>query len=182
VQEKQTRIGTTKRFFETNNAVTSTSWALSTIANALALTITIMYWIVLYHPEEHINYTFLEHYDNFDVHLVQTLITLIDVVTSSRPWRFCHAYLSVAFSLVYVAFNIFYVLGLNLKNRKGQDFIYPILDWRSDPGKAVVWVGVAMIIMIVSQGMLCLLSYTRDKVWKWWTQKLADDAEIFDLT
>ena len=89
VQEKETRTGTNKKFFETNNVVTEISWALLTMANAVALTITIVYWTVLYDPENQINYSSLQHYDNIDVHLIQTVITLVDLslIHISEPTR-----------------------------------------------------------------------------------------------
>ena len=156
-------------YFDRNNAITKISWALSSTANAAAVTITTVYWTALYDPKE--DKIPLATYVNLDVHIIQTIITLIDIMASARPSRFCHVYLSLAFALTYIAFNVTYVVGLDLKNPKGEEFIYPILNWKNDSGTAIVVSLSVVVLLMASHGFLCLLTFARDKIWKQWSQK-----------
>ena len=85
---------------------------------------------------------------------------------SSRPWRYAHIYLSNIYGFAYVAFQLIYILGLDGTDKDGNEWIYPILDWKQDPGKAVGWVVATLVLLFISHGGLCLLAWTRDKLWE----------------
>ena len=110
--------------------------------------------------------------------LIQTVITLIDVVISARPWRLCHAMYPFLYALTYLGFNVIYTVVLGGKNSKGEDFIYPILDWGNTPTTAIMWVVVFTILIIVSQAFLCILSFAKGKVFEHCTKKFRDDIEL----
>ena len=57
-------------------------------------------------------------------------------------------------------------MGFNGKDPYGNDWIYPILDWKHDPGIAVGWVFGVLIMLVLSYGFLCLLVFARDKLWE----------------
>ena len=96
----------------------------------------------------------------------QTVITSIDVPLSSRPWRYAHIYLAAIYGFAYVGFQLIYILGFDGKDAGGNDWIYPILDWKNEPAKAVGWVVAVLVMLVISYGFLCLLVFARDKLWE----------------
>ena len=109
------------------------------------------------------------HIPKILIHFIfQTVISLIDVPVSSRPWRYSHVYISFIYGFLYIAFQLIYILVLNGEDASGNPWIYPILDWKNDPGKAVGWVVLVMVILVFAHGFLCLLAFSRDWVWKKW--------------
>ena len=178
-QEKRKQV-TNNCFFERNCLVTKLTWIMSSSANNLAIAVTIVYWGALYDSNE--KRTLLEEFDNYNVHLIQTVITLIDVAISARPWRFCHAIYPFLFALTYLGFNVIYTVVLGGKNSKGEDFVYSILDWGNTPTTAILWVVVFTILIIVSQMILCILSFTKEKVFEHWRKKFRDDIQMENVT
>ena len=71
-----------------------------------------------------------------------------------------------------------YSVILGGKNAKGEDFVYPILDWRNAPSTAGLWVVVFIILIFMSQIFLCIFSYARDKVYDYWMKKFRYDIEM----
>merc|ERR1712113_331548 len=120
-------MGRFNRWYERNHVSTMISWALSSTANSVAICVTLAFWIALYDYDDPPP-TPMAKFNNFDVHLVQTIVTLIDVPVSSRPWRYAHLYLSLIYGFVYVAFQLIYILGFDGTDGAGNDWIYPILD------------------------------------------------------
>ena len=57
-------------------------------------------------------------------------------------------------------------MGFDGTDSGGNDWIYPILDWKNDPGKAVGWVVAVLVMLVISYGFLCLLVFARDKLWE----------------
>ena len=96
----------------------------------------------------------------------QTVITLIDVPLSSRPWRYSHIYLAFIYGFAYVGFQLIYILGFDGQDSNGNDWIYPILDWKNEPGKAVGWTVATLVLCVFSYAGLCLLAWARDKLWE----------------
>ena len=93
---------------------------------------------------------------------IQTVITSIDVPLSSRPWRYAHIYLAAIYGFAYVGFQLIYILGFDGKDAGGNDWIYPILDWKNEPGKAVGWVVATMVLLFIGYGALCFIAWLRD--------------------
>ena len=162
-------------FFEKNGVLTKISWAMSTAANNLAIAVTMVYWSVLFDPNK--KRTPLEVYENYDTHLFQTVVTLLDIVISERPWRFCHAIYPELLALVYLVFNVIYVV-LGGENANGEDYIYPILDWNNAPGTAVLWVILFIVTIVVSQAFLCLFVFIRGKFFEHLRDKFCDGIEM----
>ena len=166
-------------FFEENCFTLKLSWIMSSAANNLAIAVTIVYWGALFDPKE--ERATLEEFENYDVHLIQTVITLMDVVISARPWRLFHAIYPFIYALTYLGFNVIYTVVLGGKNAKGEDFVYPILDWRNVPITAGLWVVVFIILIFMSQIFLCTFAYIRDKVFEYWMKKFRYDIEMENI-
>ena len=155
-------------FFEKNGVLTKISWAMSTAANNLAITVTVLYWSVLYDPNR--KGTPLQVYENYDTHLIQTVVTLLDIVISERPWRLCHAVYPELFALVYLVVNVIYVVV-------SGDYIYPMMDWNNAPGTAVLWIILFIVTIVVSQAFLCLFAFIRGKFFEHLRDKFCDGIE-----
>ena len=147
-----------------------------TAANNLAIGVTIVYWGAIHDPKE--KRSSIREFENYDVHLIQTVITLLDVVLSARPWRLCHGIYPFLYAITYLAFNVIYTVALGGKNTNGEDFVYSILDWRNAPTTAILWVVVFIILIFMSQAFLCVLVYIRDKVLEYWMKKFRYDIEM----
>ena len=82
-----------------------------------------VYWVTLYNPDRH-NLDF----ENFSGHGLVSLLCVLDVAVSARPWRLLHAAHPVLFATLFGAFSLVYHLcgGTNYFN---EPYIYPILDW-----------------------------------------------------
>ena len=110
------------------------------------------------------------------------MITVIDVSVSSRPWRYAHIYISLIYGNTYVAFQLIYILGFNGTDANGNDYIYPVLDWKNDPGTAVIWVVLVLVVLFFAQGFLCLLAFARDKLWEQFLGKSPNKVAALELT
>ena len=110
---------------------------------------------------------------------MQTVVTLIDVVVSARPWRYSHVCVSLIYGFVYVSFQLIYILGFDGTDASGNDWIYPIMKWKTEPGQATLWVGLVLLVAALGHGLLCLLAFIRDKTWeKYFSKSLVEDVAL----
>jgi len=123
------------------------SWILSTTATGGALLITIIYWALLFPGEDP-----PVSYQNVFVHGLNSVIVLVDVFISARPWRFHHVYMPVTFGLTYLTFSIVYYYAGGT-DAAGNAYIYPILDW-SDPGPTVGYVFLCVVAVVLIHAVL----------------------------
>ena len=92
-------------------------------------------------------------YLNIFLHAVNSIACLIDIFITARPWKFFHFVYPICFGLYYTAFSLIYWgaggvgvcyttdLGHPTATEKRGEFwcdpfIYPILDWQSNPAIA----------------------------------------------
>ena len=137
------------------------SWILSSIAYPVALFITLLYWIVLHKPLRNP----LRIYSNMNLHAIQTIVAISDTLISSRPWKVGHFYCVFLYSILYLLFQILYIVGFKGQDEYGNDYVYFILKWDSETGIAVLIAISLLIAGIISHMFICLIAYSRDKVW-----------------
>ena len=82
-----------------------------------------VYWVTLYNPDRH-NLDF----ENFSGHGLVSLLCVLDVAVSARPWRLLHAAHPVLYATLFGAFSLVYHL-CGGTNYFYEPYIYPILDW-----------------------------------------------------
>ena len=99
---------------------------------------------------------------DFMVHAVNTIISLVDLVVSARPWRLLHFYQAILAMALYVIFSIIYWAAGGV-NMNGYPYIYSILDW-NDPIPTVIMVVIAAVAMIPLHAILWALHLLRDYV------------------
>ena len=68
--------------------------------------------------------------------------------------------------MIYVVFQLVYILGFDGQDSQGNDWIYPILDWKNNPGEATGWVVGVIIMLVFTTGILCLIAFIRDLLWE----------------
>lgn len=142
------------------------SWALHSATFSIALGITLVYWSFL-HPiviaNGMLNSTSAK-LGNFVIHGCNTLVCLLDIFISNRPWKPLHFFWSILFGLCYATFSLIYWaaggLGMCFDEKPEEGvtvhvgdqwcapYIYPeILDWETKPMQAVITIagGVAAL-------------------------------------
>ena len=75
-------------------------------------------------------------------------------------------YISLIYGFVYVFFQLIYIFGFDGKDVDCNNYIYSILKWKEDPGTAVGWVILVLIILFIARGLLGALALARDLVWR----------------
>lgn len=99
------------------------SWVLHNMSHTTALLIALSYWTIL-----------AGHYTikiwTINKHGVNLLYTLLVVILTTKPIKFQHVYIPMAFSFVYVLFTWIYFLATD-------ELIYSFLNWNK-PGKSIL--------------------------------------------
>ncbi|XP_061399974.1 uncharacterized protein LOC133335679 [Musca vetustissima] len=131
-------------------------WIIYTCATVYAFIITMCYWLLVHDPEVHKIDTL-----NIMVHVLNSVIMLIDLAIVGHPIKLSHVYFTTGIGLAYAIFTGIYFLAGGT-DRKNEKAIYPMLDWRK-PGKAII-VTVCAIIFVFVVHFLCFLLY-RARVW-----------------
>ncbi|XP_013099839.1 uncharacterized protein LOC106082070 [Stomoxys calcitrans] len=131
-------------------------WIIYTCATVYAFIITMCYWLLVHDPEVHKVDTL-----NIMVHVLNSIIMLIDLAIVGHPIKLSHVYFTTGIGLAYAIFTGIYFLAGGT-DRKNETAIYPMLDWRK-PGKAII-VTVCAIIFVFVVHFVCFLLY-RARVW-----------------
>ncbi|ALC39954.1 CG43778 [Drosophila busckii] len=95
------------------------------------------------------------------VHVLNTIIMLIDLAVVGHPIKMSHAYFTTGIGLAYAIFTGIYFLAGGT-DRKNQTAIYPMMDW-TKPGKAIIVTACAIIFTFFVH-FCCYLLY-RGRVW-----------------
>uniref|UniRef100_A0A6P4FBM6 Protein rolling stone-like n=1 Tax=Drosophila rhopaloa TaxID=1041015 RepID=A0A6P4FBM6_DRORH len=98
---------------------------------------------------------------NIMVHVLNTIIMLIDLAIVGHPIKMSHAYFTTGIGLAYAIFTGIYFLAGGT-DRKNQTAIYPMMDW-TKPGKAIIVTACAIIFTFFVH-FCCYLLY-RGRVW-----------------
>lgn len=109
-------------------------WVLFLIGGEYAVVITALYW-VFYHGSAQSQHN-LYSLDSLNIHMINGIFAAVDLWISGVPVRLCHAIYSIAFGCCYFLFTILYYVAGGT-NPEGERFIYPFLDYASNPRAAV---------------------------------------------
>ena len=130
------------------------TWVLSTVASSGALFITPFYFLFLYDPD----FSQLDYWNLF-VHGINSVLMVLEVWVTARPWRWQHFYMPLSVGMLYTVFSLIY-FELGGVNRFGQPYIYPFLDW-NDPSLALTWSFMAIVLTIATHFINCLMCELR---------------------
>ena len=114
----------------------------------------------------------------YSLYHLQTVVTLLDVSVGSRPWRYGHMYVAVSYGIVYLLFQVIYVAAFDGTDQYGNDYVYGIFKWKTEPLKATGYVAMMIVVLILAHTFLWLLSIIRDKLWERWFAREQDEVVI----
>ena len=104
-------------------------WIFHEVAFAMALFITILFWLILA-PTYSIEYL-SDPIRSINTHLINMIIMLVDLFLCDIPFRLLHFYHASIFGAVYGLFSlILHWAGYN-------SAIYPVLNWATGTGFAI---------------------------------------------
>ncbi|CAH0727508.1 unnamed protein product, partial [Brenthis ino] len=137
-------------------------WVFYNMTITVAITITCLYWILLYTPEVKEQQSPEQFWLDLSTHGFNSCVAFIEVILSRSPHHFLHIYQPLGVGLWYVAFTgIYYAAGGT--DSLGNPYIYAVLDWRQ-PDQAGVIVTAAAVGLLVLYTVLWGLSLCRDKL------------------
>ena len=113
-------------------------WLLFTLSSTSSLIVTGLYWTVQY-PGMPANATVV------NVHTLNSVFLLVEVVISNVPVRLLHHLYAHAFMSVYALFTVIYWASGG-RDSNDNRFIYSVLKYESEPATAVAYVFLALII------------------------------------
>ncbi|XP_058447103.1 protein rolling stone isoform X1 [Malaya genurostris] len=131
-------------------------WVVYTIATVYSFIVTIVYWTFVYDPEIH-------RVDavNLMVHVLNSVIMLIDLTIVGHPIRLNHAYWTTGIGVIYGLFSVIYYLAGGT-DRHNESSIYKMLDWQK-PGKSIVICALGVFFVFIVH-FICYCLYCL-RVW-----------------
>lgn len=113
-------------------------WLLYNVAVTMALSVTILYWILEYNGENII-------YANINFHVLNSVLVILEHSLSSMPWRLLHVVYPMMFSILYTVANVMYWIWIDKKP------IYRLVNYSKDPGLGVGMelLGIFVVVPVV---------------------------------
>ena len=143
-------------------------WVSFTLGTELAVGISILFWLFFYDPER-TDYLFSPII--LHMHMINGILALVDLWIVNIPVRLLHVVYPIAFGTMYAAFTGLYY-AFNGTDESGNHYIYPILDYSSNPGVAVkLLIGCILGFLTIVHLVFFLMYIIRN----WITQHLYAD-------
>ena len=127
-------------------------WVLYNVGIIMALTVSILFWALLYNPQSSVNNVSAV---NLMTHAVNGIMALVDLFVTGIPVRLLHMVYPFAFGGAYSVFTGIYH-GFNGTNAQDNPYIYSVIDYNNTPGTAT---GVILGIMFVFTPLVYLVIY-----------------------
>ncbi|XP_044266020.1 protein rolling stone-like [Tribolium madens] len=118
-------------------------WMLNVIATDTALEITILYWSLIY-DDKVISFNAM----NFFLHANNSVLMMIDLFVVAYPTRLLHCCYSVVFGICYIVFSVIFYAAGGI-SRKGNVYIYKILDWRKPLTTTVICLAALALVVVI---------------------------------
>ncbi|XP_068626778.1 protein rolling stone-like [Battus philenor] len=123
-------------------------WFINNIAISIAIMITVLYWILLFDPEQRQDDNPVSFWLDVATHGVNSCIAVVELLASRTPVRLLHVYQPLGIGLWYAAFSgIYYIAGGTDSN--GNLFIYEVLDWQQGSRAGIVVAASAAGLIII---------------------------------
>ncbi|XP_008550289.1 protein rolling stone-like isoform X1 [Microplitis demolitor] len=129
-------------------------WFLFTVSSALAIGVTVAYWVAIHDPKIH-------YVDSVNLmqHALNSVLVVIDLFICAIPIRLRCFWWTVVVIIIYLLFSIIYYAAGGV-DRKGYHYIYKILDWKKPGITLLVSLGGIVFIIVVHcllTGLTCCL-------------------------
>ncbi len=137
-----------------------TTWALLALVVPVEITITILFWLLEYHPGDGVSYVSLM------VHGGTAILLLLDGFVLSRiPLRLKQFIFFESFSFLYLLWNVVHAIS-GIGNpydgvTQDDDAIYSSLDWNTAPAKAII---MSVLVLLVANPIIFGIC--------WWLSRL----------
>ena len=137
------------------------SWLLFIISTEIAVGIVIFYWLLLsseFDPDT------LYSGGNLSVHLLNGIVALLDLWIIGIPIHILHLFYTLVFASTYATFTGVYYAA-NGTGQEGERYIYPPLDYGSNPGKgAGLIIGTVLIFLPIVHALFIVQYLIRNWV------------------
>lgn len=131
-------------------------WLLYNNCVVFACVITGIYWSLLHEAGN-------SGLNNYLVHATNSAPLVIDLFVVRHPHRYSHFVYPMTSGALYMFFTVAYSLcgGVDDRNR---NFVYPVLDWVSNPKKAAIVGCGCVILLAMTHVLVCLVHSARARI------------------
>ena len=144
------------------------TWALFIIAVESAFMVALLFWIFISGAVE------LSPAVNAHVHILNGVFALVEVWITGLPIHLLHFLYPLLFSVSYGVFTGVYY-AVNGTGPTGESYIYPVLDYDSQPGAAIGTLSVALVACL----MIHLLFHCQHLFRHWLTSHLQHRSKYY---
>ncbi|XP_057317350.1 protein rolling stone-like [Hydractinia symbiolongicarpus] len=117
-------------------------WAWYNVTYVITIVTDLMYWGFVYQPS-HFD-TFDMRFSNINDHSALLAMLLIDFTFHRIPVHLYHVVYSIVVAVIYLMVSIIYTLS------SGR-YVYKVLNWKDDAGKAVFFFFIALLLAVIIQ-------------------------------
>lgn len=133
-------------------------WVFFTLGATMQISIVILYWSLLFPLKESPE---VYNAPNLNTHLSGGIVAIIDTFVNGITISIYHVYWPIIYGIVYLVFTGVYYVGGGT-DPQGNAYIYYLLDYNTDPGRAVgASLASAFILVPLVHTALYLLSCLR---------------------
>ncbi|XP_033744372.1 protein rolling stone-like [Pecten maximus] len=125
------------------------NWVVFNVANTCSITVSILYWGLLYSSSEVMTAV------NIETHALNAVYVIMNLFVTGMPVRILHLWHSMVYALVYVLFSLFYTLGGGT-NHVDKNYVYSVLDWKGSTGFTL---GISIAVTFVAMPLVHCLCY-----------------------
>jgi hypothetical protein len=118
------------------NVFDSISWLLVNVTGTIPYIVTAGFWAFIYPRKEYRGAGYIILY--LTSHGFNAVLALVDTFVNAIPIRVAHCLYTVALTLVYILFSLFYELAGGAYAKEEEPFIYYFLNWHDKPGATVL--------------------------------------------
>ena len=124
-------------------------WVIRNIVATSTFVSVVIYWSYLHNHLQKFDEMNLLNYFTINTHGINLFLIMIDLLTSSTPFRLLHFIHPLIFTIFYIVFN--YLYSTTISN------VYSQIDWEASTLEAIGMFSIVLVLVIVAHLMLFLL-------------------------
>ncbi|KAK3102035.1 hypothetical protein FSP39_008269 [Pinctada imbricata] len=155
---------------ETMSWYLQVNWVLFNVANSSALLVSLLYWGLIYGPNENMTAV------NIETHALNSVYVIINVLVTAVPIRLYHFFHGVIYAITYVLFTLIYYLAGGT-NEDGKPYVYSTIDWR-DTGFTV---GLSLAVTFVAMPVVHTIFWALYKLRVFLFSKCSRNSDSVDI-